>query len=241
MDHDALARLGQLQARVSEFGQLASRLSAAIPKQAAGCDASGCVRVVLDRDGLPSAIEIQAGWQQRLRPAGLAAAVVDANAEAIRQAMIAFANELGDGQWWAQRARLDEGVPQSSGVDAAHQPPGTARELAHLTEDILKASLAVRRPRGPGPERIDGSDPSRHVTVTLGPAGLVGCSIDAWWAARRDGKTIAGALLRALRDAKSTMPPRPAPGTDLDDLIGDALATLRAVTRHRPPGVHPHE
>jgi hypothetical protein len=66
--------------------------------------------------------------------------------------------------------------------------------------------------------------------------------VDPDWAARRDGAVITAALAQALRAAKHAIPAPAAPGADLDGLLGDALATLRAITEQRPAGGEvPHE
>ena len=233
-----LARLQQLQAKVTQFGELANRLAEAVPRQAEGSDPTGRVRVVLGGDGLPTAISVRDGWDQRVAAAELGAAVVDANADALRQGMAAFSQHLDDTRWWAQRARIDEDGPQPAAETLPRPPDGRERDPGELTEDVLKALHTARQPAPARPAAAEGTDPQRYVTVTLGPGGLTGCAIDPGWAARRDGEAITAALAQALRAAKDAVP---APAAeDLNGLLGDALATLRAITEHRPtPGGTP--
>jgi len=266
-----LARLQQLQARVTQFGELAGRLAAAAPQQADGSDPSGWVRVTLGADGLPTAIKVRDGWGRRIEAAGLGAAVIAANADGIRQGMRAFSDRLDDARWWAQRTRLDAdgpdppagAVPPSASTvrpsasavpppasavrpSASAVPPpagevplpaGRERDPGELTEDILRALHSARRAPEAAAGTREGSDSQRHVTVTLGPSGLTGCAIDAGWAARQEGDAITAALAQALRAARPARPAPPTPGVELDGLLGDALATLRAITDQRPaPG-----
>jgi hypothetical protein len=234
VDGDMLARLGQLQAKVARIGEVAGRLAAAVPTRAEGCDASGSVEIVLAGDGIPDTITVRNGWDRRLEADGLAAAVMDANTEAIRSGMTAWGNQLDDTRWWAQRADLDENDPQPP-ANSPSLPEGIARDPNALAEDVLKALHNVQRPPA-APARGEGSDSGRHVVVVLEGAGLADCSVQSDWAARRDGDTITAALNQALRAAKRAMPGRPAPATGLDALLGDALATLRSVTQQPSAG-----
>jgi DNA-binding protein YbaB len=236
MDGDMLARLQQLQAKVTQFGELATQLAQAVPKQAEGCDASGWVRVVLGGDGLPTAISVRDGWDRRIEAAGLGAAVMDANADAIRQGMKAFSDHLDDNRWWTKRAHAEEDGPDPSAGPVARPPAGTERDPGELTEDVLKALHTVQQPAETAPGAVEGSDPQRYVTVALGPGGLARCTIDPGWAARRDSNAITAALTQALRAARHAIPAPTAPSADLDGLLGDALATLRAITDRRPAG-----
>jgi hypothetical protein len=241
MDPDMLARLQQLQAKVTQFGALATQLAQAVPQQAEGYDASGWVRVVLGGDGLPTVISVRDGWDKRIEPSGLGAAVMDANADGIRRGMKAFSDHLDDTRWWGHRVRADEDGPDPSTVEASPPPTGKERDPGELNEDILKAlHMAQQTPEAAaGP--VDGSDPQRYVTVTLGPSGLARCVVDADWAERRDGSAITAAFTQALRAAKSEILAPAPPDANLDGLLGDALATLRAITDQHPTAGGTHE
>ena len=229
-----MARLGELQAKMTQFGELAGQLAAAIPKRSEGRDASGYALVVLGSDGLPERFTIRDGWQHRLASADLGAAVMEACGDAVRRGMTEWTDHLDDTRWWQHQKRLDEDGPRAEDTRPPAVPGGTAREPGELSEEVLKALHDVQQPAPTPTQSVDGSDLGRHVTVTLGPAALLNCGINAEWAARRDGEAITPALNQALRAAKEAVPTRPALGAGLDGLLGDALATLRAITRTRP-------
>jgi hypothetical protein len=233
MGHDATTRLDQLQARLSQLGELAAQLAAAIPEHAEGHDKTGYVYVVLDNGGLPNTIDIRNGWHRRLQAVDLGAAVMDANADAVRHGVTAWTDQLDDARWWARRAHFEEYGSRSAIVEAPPMPPGAAREPAELTEDVLTALKAVQQPQPAAEKAGAGWDPGRRARLTLNSAGLASCSLDSDWAARQDGSVITAAVAQALRAAKAAMPHQPTVGLNLDGLVGDALATLRALTDQR--------
>ncbi|ROP33721.1 hypothetical protein EDD30_6757 [Couchioplanes caeruleus] len=234
MGDDMMARLVELQAKVTQFGELAAQLASAIPKQTEGSDATGSVLVVLGSDGLPDSVTVRNGWHQRLQAADLGAAIMQANGDAVRRGMTEWTNHLDDTRRWQQQKTLDEDRPRVDPSDSGLPPAGVARESSELTEGVLEALHKVQQPAPAVPHAVEGTDPGSQVTVTLGAAGPLSCAIDADWAATRDGESISSAVNTALRAARDAMPARHAPGADLDGLLGDALATLQAVTRPRP-------
>jgi DNA-binding protein YbaB len=235
MDSDSFTRLEQLQKQMAQLGELATSLAAATPRQAEGTDATGWVRVLIAHDGLPR-VKVRNGWNRRIEANLLGAAVVEANADAINSAMRAWSNELDASSWWTRRAGPEEDELAPSGGHASTPPAGVARDPSELTEEVLSALQAVRRQQPAAPADCEGSDPNRHVTVQLGQGGLLSCTIDPRWAARRDGDAITAAVSRALQAAVAKRSATQAPTPDLDGLVGDALATLRAVTQLPRPG-----
>jgi DNA-binding protein YbaB len=236
MDADMVKRLQQLQREAAQLGQLAAGLASATPRRAEGNDRTGWARVAIAGDGFPHAIQIRNGWNQRIEVDRLGAAVMEANADAINQAMRAWSDQLDDSSWWARRARLEHDGPDWSSATVATPPSGHVRDSAELAEDVLGALQRIQQQQPAAAPAGVGSDRNRHVTVKLGQGGLQGCLIDPEWAARRDGDAITAALSEALQAAEAEMPAAPRAGAGVDDLVGDALATLRALTQLSPPG-----
>jgi DNA-binding protein YbaB len=228
--------LQRLQQRADRMGRLAHELTAATPHRTEGCDATGRVVVVLDRDGLPEQIRVRDGWQQRLDSDRLGAAVVDAFRDAVQQAMHTWTDRLDDTRWWSRQQDLDETPDHDPTTSASSPVNGRARDDLEFSEPILRALHATRHSTGDQPIVAEGVDGGRHVWVRLGSGGLVGCEIDPRWARDRDGSTISAALHRALSQARSAVavPAETAPPSALDAALADAIATLAALTNPSP-------
>ncbi|GGL11877.1 hypothetical protein [Mangrovihabitans endophyticus] len=221
----------------ADLARLARELAAAAPEQASGHDNTGQAQVVLGPDGVPAEIRIHPGWQQHLGPERLGPAVMDAHADALQQAAIRWAGTL-DATGWRQRAGPADTIDADNaagGPAPPDLPHGHARDTSELAEDVLTQLHAAQEPRAATSTQAQGHDDEHHVTLTLGPAGLAACSIDAHWADHRTGDTITRALATALSQAASARADRPDPGARLDALVGDALATLTALTNDPPP------
>jgi len=236
MQPDMVLRLQQLQEQAAQLGQLARDLAEVTPQRSQGSDATGYARVALGPDGLPIQISIRDGWQRRLEPERLGAAVLEANNDAIQHTMQAWTAQLDD-SGWSSRADVDAAtgkVPAPATAEMSTPPHGQGRDVNELAEHVLSALQAAQRPPADAPAPNEGADDGRHVTVQVGPGGLTACTVDPGWAARRDGGTISAALASALKRATATRPAVSSPGTEIDGLLGDALATLAALATPSP-------
>jgi hypothetical protein len=228
---DMMRHLQQLQRRAAQLRQLARDLAAATPRRADGADATGSARIVLGADALPIEIGVGDGWRRRLAPAGLGAAVLDANRDAVQRAMQAWTDELDHGRWWSRRADLDEAAGEGTdpvALGPPEPPHGQARDSSELAELVLAALQDAQQPTV-APASDEGTDDRRHVVVQVGPGGLTSCVIDPDWAASRDGTTISAALSSAMQRAKAKRPLTSPPGVESDNLVADALATLASL------------
>jgi hypothetical protein len=169
------------------------------------------------------------GWQRLCAPDRLAAAVLEANDDAVRRAVSAWASTLADGRL----AGRTDGFGREAVMAA---PGGEAAESTELAERVLASLQQVQRLRPSEAAVWTGIDDGRHVTVELGATGLTGCIIDVRWAARHHGVTITEATSTALRRVTTQRCTALVHGAELDSLLGDALATLTAVCRQPTTG-----
>lgn len=214
----------QLQQQAARLGRLAHNLAVAVPQRAEGRDATGWVRLLLDRDGTPTEIKVRDGWQHRVRPQRLADAVLDANTDAARQALQQWLTAVNDAGW--RHGSNVENDAERTSLPTTELPSGHARGSNELAEQATHRLREARTGQTSTPV-AEGRDDGEHVTVRLAPGGLVGCTIEPDWAVHRDGVTISSALATALRRAVER---RPAPPRGQDSLIGDALANLISLT-----------
>jgi DNA-binding protein YbaB len=232
MQPDMMRQLQQFQRQAEQLGQLARDLAAATPRRSDGTDATGGVRIVLGPDEFPVEIQIRDGWQQRLEPDRLGAAVLEANTDAVQRAMRAWTEQLDDSGWWRRRADVDGTAASGDGVPDL--PYGQRRESADLAEDVLASLQAVQRQPVVPAIPDESVDDGRHVAVQVGPGGLTGCTIDPGWAARSNSSSINAALSSALQRAAAKHSATPRPNGKIDATLGDALATLTSFTLHPP-------
>lgn len=228
--------LQRLQPRADRMGRLAHELATATPHQTEGCDATGRVVVVLDRDGLPEQMRVRDGWQERLDSHQLGAAVMDAFSDAVHQAMRTWTDRLDGTRWWSRQQELEEAPDHSCTTSASPPVNGTARDDLEFSEPILRALHSAGHSSGDRQLVAEGVDDGRHIRIRLGNGGLIGCEIDPRWARDRDGSTISAALHRALSRARSALgtPAQTAPPSALDTALADAIATLTALTNPSP-------
>ncbi|MET0415226.1 MAG: hypothetical protein ABW022_04290 [Actinoplanes sp.] len=201
------------------------------PQHVEGTDRTGTVRVVLGADGIPTQVSVRDGWQQRLEPQELGAAVLGANNDALGSAMRAWAMAMDDGRW-QHRDQLPDGTSAPAVPGSPELAAGQARDSNELAEEVLTQLHALQVPPTAAPAEEQAQDDGRHVTIRIGASGVSACAVDARWANNRDGASISAALTVALRRAAAQRPAPPPSSADLDALIGDALATLTALTAH---------
>lgn len=235
MQPEESRRAAQLQPSASALGQLAQHLAAAKPQQAKGSDSTGWVQVLLGPDGLPTDIRVREGWQQRVDPAHLAGAVVEANRAAMQQAMQAWSSAMQQDGWWRRQAELQADTVATGHLEAASLF-GRARDSNELAEEALNGLQKVQARQAPSPAPDEGQDDDGHVIIEIGPGGLTACTIDPDWARHHHGSSISAGLSTALRRALAKRSPQPPPPADLDALLGDALATLNSLTAHPDQG-----
>ncbi|MEU4564889.1 hypothetical protein AB0F72_41465 [Actinoplanes sp. NPDC023936] len=238
MQQDLMQCLQQLQQRATQLGQLAGELASAVPERSEGYDVSGRVLVVLGPDGLPTEIRVREGWQERLEPDQLGAAILDAASDAGQSAVRTLAGRLDESRWWRRQRDADEGVENPDEKPLVRPFLGRPQHDGEFNEQIMNALHAsVRQARQPCPSvEVTGTDTGQHVAVTLTGGGIAGCIIDPWWARDRTGSAITESVSTALRRALHDLAAPAHPSAELDALVGDALSTLNAVVQHRASG-----
>jgi hypothetical protein len=237
MQPEEARHLAQLQRSAAELGCLALDLAAATPPSVEGSDQTGLVHVVLGPDGIPTAIHVREGWQQRVDPARLASAVIDANGDAVQRAMQAWTVAMQENGWWRRQADFDADAVE--GTAGAGQPLseslfGHARDSNELAEEVLSKLQATQTQQAPPPAPDEGQDDGQHVTIQIASGGLNACTIEPDWARRHNGSSISAALSTALQRAVAKRSAQPSPRIELDALLGDALATLTSLTAIPP-------
>jgi len=232
---DMLARARRMQAQAGELRALAAHLHELHPPApSTGFDEWRAVAVTVAADGTPLAVEAQHGWHRRVHPDRLGEAVMDAYGQAAASAANGWApalegDELHDALTGAHRR-----APADVGDEL---PAAEVRDLTALTEDILQAFAAGQGGDG-GPRGHTGRAYAGAVTVTVAPGALLGCQVDASWAAAHSADDISEAFGQALADAGRTLAEAGAGEQDLlrrsDDLARQALSTLHALTGQEP-------
>jgi hypothetical protein len=224
---EMMRELEMLQERAAQLGALARTLSRSSPDRAEGTDPTGWVKVTLDRSGLPAAIQIRNGWDQRIEPQHLAAGIADAHADAVSRGMRAWSDSLDENRWPSQRSTFDNGeAPPDREIRPL--PAGQRREVSELAEEVIASLQSAQQAPPPEAQTIEGTDDDQRVTIRLSADGSVSCSIDQQWAAGRSGDSITSQLSTALSRARARLPRGDAPSTGVDGLIGDVLATLES-------------
>ncbi|PYC73898.1 hypothetical protein C7C45_06070 [Micromonospora arborensis] len=230
MSDDILARLQQIQGHTLKLQ--AAMQSQPKPSEGHGTDPSGCVGLVVDPDGLPSRIEVRAGWQRHVAAAELGPLVLLVFQETAAQATQAWSESFDLDAWRSRAEAARAGEREGAGLPPLQQarPFGSPRDPLTLTEEALKALKATRDQAAAPPVTVTGWDGDRAVSITLTPGGLQGCTINPRWALRQGASALNAALREALRAARAAIEEhaarRRAEAQGLDDLAREALATL---------------
>lgn len=234
MTEDLLARLGHIQRQVQQLqSAMAAMQSQPRPSHGRGSDPDGWVSVVVDGEGLPSLIEVRAGWQRQVDPAELGQLVVLACEQAVAEVTRTWAQSLDLDALTphTQQPSLDE-VPHDQPPPPVREAPvlGRPRDPLALTEDVLTALKNTRDAGATPAAAASGSAGGGAVSITLGVGGLRSCTIDPRWATRHGASDLNAALAEALRQARAVQREqaqrRTAETQRLDDLAQNALATL---------------
>ncbi|GAA0545541.1 hypothetical protein GCM10010172_28990 [Paractinoplanes ferrugineus] len=155
--------------------------------------------------------------------------MTEAKNDAVQRAVAAWTADLGQNRQQHRAERPDS-------EDAERLPHGQVAEATELAERVLVTLQQVQRSPATEPTEYTGTDDGAHVSVQLGLGGLTGCTIDPRWAARYEGAAITAAVSAALvRAAAERAAATTQSGADLDGVLGDALATLSALTRQPTP------
>ncbi|GAA4701651.1 hypothetical protein [Phytohabitans rumicis] len=188
---------------------LAARVAGSLAGAAhSGHDASGAVRIDLDRAGRVTAVHVAASWRTALPADRLGAAVVEAFSDAATRRLAA----------WAEAATAP--TPRAAWAEAATAPRATRAEAATApTPPPAGALPAVSGPAGlahPGellalldevaafvaaPPTQEAIGRSAHATVTVRSGDVVAVDVDPRWLARAECAEVAAELLRALNTA----------------------------------------
>lgn len=238
--NDLAKQFAQMQNYAGALRSLIADAEAQAPQHSEGTDRSGAVRVVLGLDGLPTTFRIEADWNRRIDPTAFGATVVEAFHAAVGDRLAAWSRTLEDGGWKARTDQLTRNADNQATASvhggsqyAFHQPTPApqSRPIGELTEEVIKAFDTVRTLAGQPtpPASGSGSGGGGKVTITLSSTGLTSCSADPSWVAEQTAAQLMNALGAALSAAKEDLtnrPPSPDPGSGLDALLAEAMATL---------------
>lgn len=238
MQPEMTDRLRRLQQRAERLGRLAGELRAVTPAVQEGRDTSGYVSVVLGPERLPVEIRIRDRWQERLDPARLGPAVMEANTDSLLGGMLVGAHRLDESGWWRRQQDADSidwptATPARVPLPAART--GRAPDDPELNERVLRFARAAReRAVRPSPESVEGADDSGAVIIRLDPGGLIDCRIDETWARHRDGGTIGVRISQAVRRASAGLVSPRSAFSEAAAIVEDALSALQSLADTDP-------
>ncbi|GIF73778.1 hypothetical protein [Asanoa siamensis] len=209
---------------VAEREQTAAGIRAAVPERIAATDRSGAVRVVLDVDGLPERIEVDAGWRRTLGSESVGSAVVDAHQAATARRATAWLSAQS-GQ--AEPSHADP-EPFLHDLGARVRQAADARGSMDAIVDEFDAVLHDVAVRAPEAEPVTAYG---KVTLALGLDSSLACTVDAGWAAEHTADELAEALNRVLASARADLNGRagPAPARRMEDATIAMLGLLHRV------------
>lgn len=174
-------------------------LQEAAPERIEAADRTGTVRVSLGHDGLPVSIQVGDGWQDRIRPHQLGAAVAEAAQQAMSRRAEAWSTTL-------EHAGPGQGDPAPSPGAENLPRPSNPRSLTDIAEDVLGTLDTMLSAQLPPPAQpVQGATADRMLTVTLTRSGQVSCTADARWAAQQSGSRLTRALGSALVAARNQL------------------------------------
>lgn len=235
MTQEILKKLQQIQQQAKAVHDLMLSLQEHAPRGAEGNDSTGQVRVSIGADGLPKAIRVEKGWQDRLAPQAVAQAVMEAFTVAVANGMRAWSEAMDRTSWLSRVEALE--APTDKPISArgpAVSPPAVtsfsgSRAPQDVAEDVLRAADRFRRQATSETPVGVGVDNSGNVSITLSRSGLEQCTVQTAWALRQDNRALTSALETALHAARSELDAqasRPSPDA-FNDLLGEALAVLQ--------------
>lgn len=199
---------------------------AAAPEESSATDTSGSVEVYVDRVGRPVGVRIADDWSRRVDGEALAGAVLEAAGRAdaaLGQSMSAAIADL---------KRTGEPIDERPSPVQAPQIPdfdGVPRPLLELAELAVADLGSSFDERAAAARHAVHGRAGDHVSVRLGPAGLLDCTIDARWAGTQSGVTLSTQLSLALADAAAQLRDLEQKRRDDDTLLAEAFAHLRAL------------
>jgi len=173
------AWLGRLTALQGEAQQLAARVAGGVAasRQFSGRDASGTVEVTVAAGGRVAAVRLRSDWRRQLdEDDGLAKAIMQADGNAQRDRIGAFATGITAGEPAAPQPRRDAG-PAPTPLEPADGPAGAEaqqamREVLALIEAAQgQLTAAVQAARDRTHREYTGHDSGRHVTVRVTGSG----------------------------------------------------------------------
>jgi len=228
---ELLRDLQQLQAYAARFQAVIGKAREAAPPRAEAWDSRHVARAEIDGTGMPTTLQVERGWEQRVGAEELGAVLMEAYQTAVRSHLTAWGDDL-QRQGWKYDARdvdLDATPPPIEPPFRAPASFTSPRSLSQLTEDVLgeldRAHELASAP--PAPARAEVTE--GRVSITLSDGALAGVSVDPQWAGGQQAASINAALATALQAARlrPTAPPTDTAHRDeLDQMLAEVLSLL---------------
>jgi hypothetical protein len=207
--------LTALQSQMRALQDVLDDVQRGIPPSIQGSDRSGSVTAELGADGFPRAVAISSGWQRRIRPSDLGAAVCEASQDAMARRVAAWSAAFSrmdvPSLIAARRSSAESGEPAQdpagAGAGRSEWRNGPPRPVDSVVEDALAlldtaAGSVGRVPRVPSGRGTGGRG---MVVVVLNQRGLTSCEVDERWAAHEDSGRISTACNDALTRARADL------------------------------------
>ncbi|MHA6765347.1 hypothetical protein [Streptacidiphilus sp. PAMC 29251] len=204
--------LEALQSHMKAMQEVLAEARQTAPQRVEGRDHSGSVTVAVGPDGLPDTVTVAAGWQRRIRPSDLGAAVREACGAADEKRLADWAvafSQVDVPSRLAARQSAAQVVSEGpnllvGGLGQSRQDPPRALDL--VVEDALTVLDTVTGDVAQVPQvpQGGGSDSLGKVSVVLAQHGFVSCEVDEQWAAQAGEGRIGGALNEAFAVERST-------------------------------------
>jgi hypothetical protein len=239
---DIAAQMQSIQDAVGRFAALVGGLEAALPEDLSGWDDSRTVCVRIDRTGVPVGVVVRDEWSAALDPSKLGPAVVRAAGAAAAARAQALGEMLRDGAPGGASPggyREDSaGLAGPAGAAGSPAPPPVPHEPRMPLGDLAEAAISALSRASAAPEPVappagTGAGANGAVAIALSAGTLSSCVIDERWADGRSALQVTTALQHALDEARQSLSEAqqqgPAEGS-LDDLLGEAMAHLLAIT-----------
>ncbi|MCE7001635.1 hypothetical protein LWC34_02085 [Kibdelosporangium philippinense] len=234
MTDELAVQFAQMQKYTATLHSLMTAAQSHAPRQSAGADKSGAVRITLGPDGLPASFRVDNDWDRKITPAAFGGAVMEAFQVAINDRMETWTRALAEDGW---RDRVDQvkgpATATEGRIPAAFRKPVeevNPRPIGDIAEDMFKAFDTVDALAAvPKSDGASGTDRTGKITISLSSSGLTSCTVDEHWAARQTAAQLMNALSQALTAAKedlSRKSQKPQPMSGVDRLFAEAMALL---------------